>query len=108
MDLSAAKVPGGVVMSREKNDRITVIEEPLPEGEVDCAVRGILGAYNSIGFEQGYARATRYLVAMLPMLVEQFDREYVGIEQRDREILRLFGKFLEEKLAQTAPVPVDD
>jgi hypothetical protein len=95
-------------MSREKTDRITVIEEPLPEGEVDCAVRGILGAYNSIGFEQGYARATRYLVAMLPMLVEQFDREYVGVTERDREILKVFGKFLEEKLGSRAPQLFDE
>ena len=91
-------------MSREKADRITVIEEPLPEGEIDRALAGILGAYNSIGFEQGYARATRYLVAMLPMLVEQFDREYVGVTERDREILKVFGKFLEEKLGAPAPL----
>jgi hypothetical protein len=86
-------------MTRERNDPITVIEEPLPEAEVDRALQGILGAYNSIGFEQGYARATRYLVAMLPMLVEQFDREYVGVTEQDREILKLFAKFLEEKLS---------
>ena len=90
-------------MSREKTDRITVIEEPLPEGEVDRALAGILGAYNSMGFEQGYARATRYLVAMLPLLVEQFDREYVGVTARDREILKVFGKFLEEKLGSNLP-----
>ena len=90
-------------MSRE-TDPITVTEEPLPEGEVDRALAGLLGAYNSIGFEQGYARATRYLVAMLPLLIEQFSQEYVGIDARDREILKLFGKFLEEKLGTKVPV----
>ena len=95
-------------MSLEKTDRITVIEEPLPAGEVDRAVQGILGAYNSIGFEQGYARATRYLVAMLPMLIKQFDREYVGVNERDREILKVFGKFLEEKLGNSVLQVCDD
>jgi hypothetical protein len=95
-------------MSREKTDRITVVEDHLPEGEVDRALLGILGAYNSIGFEQGYGRATRYLVAMLPMLIEQFDREYVGVTERDREILKVFRKFLEEKLSDSALHVGDD
>ena len=81
-----------------KHDRITVIEEPLGEGEVGCAVEGLLGAYNNLGFERGYARANQYLVATLPLLIEQFDREYVGVTPRDREVLKLFGRFLEEKL----------
>ena len=81
-----------------KSDRITVTEEPARDGELGLAVEGLLGAYNSLGFEQGYARANQYLVATLPLLIEQFDREYVGVTARDRDILKLFGRFLEEKL----------
>ena len=80
---------------------ITIMEEPLRDSEVGEAVEGLLGAYNTLGFERGYQRANQYLIATLPLLIEQFDREYVGITPRDREVLKLFGRFLEEKL-QTA------
>jgi len=85
-------------MRAETSDPITVIEQPTPDGEVGFALEGLLGAYNSLGFEQGYARANQYLVATLPLLIEQFDREYVGVTSRDREVLKRFGEFLEEKL----------
>jgi hypothetical protein len=80
------------------NPAITVTEQPSLDGEVGAALEGLLGAYNSLGFEQGYARANQYLLATLPLLIEQFDQEYVGITSRDREVLKLFGRFLEEKL----------
>jgi hypothetical protein len=88
-----------------RKDRITVIEEPLPDGEISQALEGLLAAYNSLGFEQGYARANQYLLAMLPLLIEQFDREYVGVTPRDREVLKLFGQFLQEKLGMSDPLP---
>jgi hypothetical protein len=83
----------------EKPDEITIDTASVPEAEVGDAVEGLLGAYNTLGFERGYARANQYLIATLPLLIEQFDREYVGITSRDREVLKLFGRFLEEKLA---------
>ena len=86
-------------MSLEKNETITVTEEPTVQGAVDRALTGLLGAYSTLGFEKGYARATRYLLAMFPVLIDEFDRAHVGVTERDREMLKVFGKFLEEKLA---------
>ena len=80
------------------HEPITVVEESFRDDELGCAVEGLLGAYNSLGFERGYARANQYLIATLPLLIEQFDREYVGVTARDRAVLKLFGRFLEEKL----------
>jgi hypothetical protein len=86
-------------MSLEKPETVTVTEEPIVQGAVDRALTGLLGAYSTLGFEKGYARATRYLLAMLPVLIEEFDRAHVGVSERDRELLKVFGKFIEEKLA---------
>ncbi len=86
-------------MSRElKPDRTTLNDLPIADGDVGRALQGLIGAYNSIGYQQGYARAMQYLAGTLPVLIEQFDRDYVGVTERDREVLKLFGRFLEEKL----------
>ncbi len=102
--INPADIKPSDIKPEAQPDRITVIEEPLPDGEISHALEGILAAYNSLGFEQGYARANQYLVATLPLLIEQFDREYVGVTPRDRELLKLFGQFLQEKLAAIEPV----
>ncbi|HEX3357452.1 MAG TPA: hypothetical protein VHS31_10815 [Tepidisphaeraceae bacterium] len=85
-------------MSLEHPETITVTEEPTVQGAVDRALTGLLGAYSSLGFEKGYARATRYLLAMFPVLIDEFDRAHVGVSERDRELLKVFAKFVEEKL----------
>jgi len=82
---------------QEQTSQITVIEEPIDDHSMDSAIQGLLGAYNNLGFERGYARATSHLLAAMPLLIEQFDREYVGVSPRDREVLKVFGRFVEEK-----------
>jgi len=77
---------------------ITVVEEPLQDEPLGGPHTGLLGAYNSLGFEQGYSRATRNLIAMLPLLVEEFEREYVGVTKHDREVVKLFARLVEERL----------
>jgi hypothetical protein len=84
-------------MTHTEPEPITVQEEPMRDGVLD-SLQGLLGAYSTRGFEHGYARATDNLLATLPLLIEQFDREYVGVSARDRELLKTFGRFLEEKL----------
>jgi hypothetical protein len=97
MDLSADYPKGASVMSRREKQEIKISQAPIDDRSVDSALQGLLGAYDSLGFERGYARATNHLLATMPLLIEEFDREYVGVSTHDREVLKVFGRFVEEK-----------
>jgi hypothetical protein len=84
-------------MSVREKPNIQVTQTAIDDRSMDSALQGLLGAYDSLGFERGYARATNQLLATMPLLIEEFDREYVGVSSRDREVLKVFGRFIEEK-----------
>ena len=78
---------------------ITVTELPdAPASE--SAFNSVLEAYAGHGFDQGYARATRDLLSVYPLLVEQFLHGRKEATPQVRKLIRDFGRFVEERVGR--------
>jgi len=75
------------------SDSSIVTEQPLN----DAAVNSILDAYSDHAYQQGYARATRDLLAVYPLLIEQ----YLHANQIESPELRRAIRGVGEFIAQT-------
>lgn len=64
----------------------------------DQTVGRILDAYEDHAFQQGYSRATRDLLAIYPLLIEQFLHSQAIDNPELRKLIRRFGRFVEEKV----------
>jgi hypothetical protein len=78
---------------------ITVTE--LPEDAViDTTLHSLLDVYSEHGYDQGYTRATRDLLAVYPLLIEQFLHTRQESTSEVRRLIRDFGRFVEERVGR--------
>jgi hypothetical protein len=80
-------------------DSITVAELP-DDGVVDTTLHSLLDVYSEHGYDQGYSRATRDLLAVYPLLIEQFLHQRPEVGADVRKLLRDFGRFVEDRIGQ--------
>ncbi len=78
---------------------ITVTELP-DEVRVDSAFHSVLESYSGHGYEQGYSRATRDVLSVFPLLIEQFLHKRRDATPQVRRALRDFGHFVEDRIAR--------
>jgi hypothetical protein len=83
----------GRVLSEETADRSSA--EPV-DGQ--ATLEGVLHAYVSEGYEQGYARATRDLLLLYPALIEQFLLDHVETSAEVRRGIRQLGRYLHQHI----------
>jgi hypothetical protein len=67
-------------------------EEPL----TDATMSSLLDAYSDHAYQDGYARATRDLLAVYPLLIEQYLHRNQIESAELRRAIRGFGMFIEE------------
>ena len=78
---------------------ITVTELP-DDGLVDTTLHSLLDSYSEHGYDQGYTRGTRDLLAVYPLLIEQFLHQRAEATPQVRRLVREFGRFVEERVGQ--------
>ena len=73
----------------------------LPDGGVDITFNSLADAYAVEGYEQGYARGTRDLLGIYPLLVEQYlATHYAEFNPSARRALRAFARFVEDHVSR--------
>ena len=73
----------------------------LPEGVVDITFHSLADAYAAEGYEQGYARGTRDLLALYPLLIEQYlHTNHADVTPAVRQAIRAFGGFVEDRIGK--------
>ena len=78
---------------------ITVTELP-DDAVVDTTLHSLLDVYSEYGYDQGYTRATRDLLAIYPLLIEQFLHKRPESTPEIRRLIRDFGRFVEERVGR--------
>jgi hypothetical protein len=78
---------------------ITVTELPDP-AVVDSTLNSLLDVYSEHGYDQGYTRATRDLLAVYPLLIEQFLHQRAEATPQVRRLVRDFGRFVEDRVGR--------
>ena len=78
---------------------ITVTELP-DDAAVDTTSHSLLDVYSEHGYDQGYTRATRDLLAVYPLLIEQFLHARPESTPEIRRLIRDFGRFVEERVGR--------
>jgi hypothetical protein len=79
-------------MSYSSDSDILVTEQRLN----DAAVNSFLDAYSDHAYQQGYARATRDLLAVYPLLIEQYLHANQIESPELRRALRGVGEYIEQ------------
>ena len=73
----------------------------LPDGVVDITFHSQADAYAVEGYEQGYARGTRDVLAIYPLLVEQYLATHEPqFTASARRALRAFATFVENHVSR--------
>ncbi|MGB7160485.1 MAG: hypothetical protein WBD40_20635 [Tepidisphaeraceae bacterium] len=75
------------------------IDEPGDE-VVDSTLHSLLDVYSVHGYDQGYTRATRDVLAFYPLLIEQFLHRRSEVTPEVRRLIRDFGRFVEERVGR--------
>ena len=83
-------------------DSITVTE--LPDSFVDSTLNSLLDVYSGHGYDQGYTRATRDMLAVYPLLIEQFLHQRPQVTPEVRKLIRDFGRFVEKRVGRRLSV----
>ena len=78
---------------------IAVTELP-DDAVVDTTLHSLLDVYSGHGYDQGYTRATRDLLAVYPLLIEQFLHARSESTPEVRRLIRDFGRFVEERVGR--------
>ena len=78
---------------------IAVTELP-DDGLVDSTLHSLLDSYSEHGYDQGYTRGTRDLLALYPLLIEQFLHQRPEATSQVRRLIRDFGRFVEERVGR--------
>ena len=69
----------------------------LPDGVIDITLNGPADGYAADGYAQGYARGTRDLLALYPLLVEQYlATHYAAFNPSARRALHAFAKHVQD------------
>ena len=81
------------------NDAHSVTVTELPDDAlVDSTLHSLLDVYSDHGYDRGYTRATRDLLAVYPLLIEQFLHQRADATPGLRRVIRDFAKFVEERV----------
>jgi hypothetical protein len=67
---------------------------------LDITLHSLAGAYAAEGYEQGYARGSRDLLALYPLLIEQFLHARGDVTPEIRRAVRDFGRFVEDRIGR--------
>ena len=78
---------------------VTVTELPN-DGLVDSTLHSLLDVYSEHGYDQGYTRGTRDLLAVYPLLIEQFLHQRPEATPQLRRLIRDFGRFVEDRVGR--------
>jgi len=78
------------------------LDSPRTAVETVGAVTGLLGAYSQHGYEEGYVRGQRDLLAELPLAAEQFLRRRPEAGAQAQRLIRAFARFLEQQVTGEA------
>ena len=70
------------------------------EEVIDTTLHSLLDVYSVQGYDQGYTRATRDLLAVYPLLIEQFLHQRSEVTPEVRRLVRDFGRFVENRVGQ--------
>ena len=83
------------------HDDVSVTVTELPDdGLVDTTLHSLLDVYSEHGYDQGYTRATRDLLAVYPLLIEQFLHQRAEATPQVRKLIRDFGRFVDERIGR--------
>ena len=72
----------------------------LPEGVVEITYHSLVASYAAEGYEQGYARGARDLLALYPLLMDQFLRDRAGVSVEVRRAVREFGRYVQDHVGR--------
>ena len=72
----------------------------LPEGVVDITDHSFVSSHAAEGYEQGYARGARDVLALYPLLIEQFLHARPGVAADVRRIVREFAGSVREHVGR--------
>jgi hypothetical protein len=73
----------------------------LPDGVVDITFSTLADAYTVEAYERGYARGTRDLLAIYPLLVEQYlATHYAAFNPSARRALQAFAKHVQDYVSR--------
>jgi hypothetical protein len=79
----------------------SAVVRELPEGVQDITFHSWLDSYAAEGYEHGYARGTRDLLALHPLLIEQYLAANPGqVSPAVRAGIRSFGRFVEQHVGR--------
>ena len=76
------------------------VTEPPDDAVVDTTLHSLLDVYSEHGYDQGYTRATRDLLAVYPLLIEQFLHARPESTPELRRLIRDLGRFVEERFGR--------
>jgi len=79
---------------------LDITVEELPDSPLDATFQGILRAYTAEGYEQGYARGTRDLLSLYPLLIEQFLHAQGSLSGETVAALRRFADYVERHVGR--------
>jgi hypothetical protein len=78
---------------------MTVSELP-DDALVDTTLHSLLDVYSEHGYDRGYTRATRDLLAVYPLLIEQFLHQRPEATAELRRLIRDFGRFVQDRVGR--------
>lgn len=87
-------------MTQLHDDASVTITELPDNALVDTTLHSLLDVYSEHGYDQGYTRATRDLLAVYPLLIEQFLHQRPEATPQVRRLIRDFGRFVEERVGK--------
>jgi len=79
-------------------DGFDLVADPARDNVSETSFRSLLTAYTAEGYEQGYARGTRDLLALWPLLIEQFLHARTDVSPETRQAVRAFGRYVEARV----------
>ena len=85
-------------MTRLNDARSVTVTELPDDALVDSTLHSLLDVYSDHGFDQGYNRATRDLLAIYPLLIEQFLHGRPDATPELRRVVRDFARFVEDRV----------
>jgi hypothetical protein len=86
-------------MSLAEDPSITVTE--LPDVPADETFRSVLTAYAAEGYEHGYARGTRDLLSLYPLLIERYLHAHAAsVTPAVRQAIRALGLYVEDQVSR--------
>ena len=81
---------------------VTVTELP-DDALIDSTLSSLLDVYSDHGYDRGYTRATRDLLAIYPLLMEEFLHGRPDATPEIRRVIRDFAKFVEQRVDRPLP-----